>query len=154
METTLGKRIHRWIKLLKTTATPCCSLRAICLCKRLPCLCSLWPNRPNIARRAKVADLHSEMFAGIQTCFRRDMFVAVTSNVSPSSPSVMVVAQPGVKGVKFHSPLSDPGGPFSIRTFKHCNSSMSKFYENKQFTCCGGPMSGLQGPVLSLSCPS
>ena len=42
--------------------------------------------------------------------------------------------------------LSDTGGPFWIRTIKYRNLSLSKFNEDKQFTCFEGPMPVLQGP--------
>ena len=51
------------------------------------------------------------------------------------------------------SPL-DPGGPFAIRTIKYCNLSLSESNETKQFTCFGGSMRGLQGPILSSGGPS
>ena len=50
--------------------------------------------------------------------------------------------------MKLH-PLSDPWGPFSIRTIKYCNLSLSRFNDNKHCKCSEGPMLGLQGSMLS-----
>ena len=60
------------------------------------------------------------------------------------------VAKPGggVKGVKF-SPLSDPGPIFDLN-YKYYNLSLSKFNENRQFTCFEGPKSGPQESIASV----
>ena len=55
----------------------------------------------------------------------------------------------GVNGVKFH-PLSDPRVPFSNRSMKHCKLSQIAINENECFTCFGGSISSLEGPILGL----
>ena len=58
-----------------------------------------------------------------------------------------------MKGVKFPHPCYDPRDTFSIRTIKYCNLSLSTFNENKQFTCFGESIPGLQEPNLGLEGP-
>ena len=59
------------------------------------------------------------------------------------------VAQPGGEFSKAH-PLSDPGVPFSNRSMKHCKLSQITINENEFFTCFGGSISSLEGPILGL----
>ena len=55
------------------------------------CPTVLWLNHLNIALWRKVHELYSDLFTGMQTCFRRDLFIAVTSDMSPSYPPLMVI---------------------------------------------------------------
>ena len=50
-------------------------------------------------------------------------------------------------------PCYDRRDTFSIRTIKYCNLSLSTFNENKQFTCFGESIPGLQEPNLGLEGP-
>ena len=54
------------------------------------------------------------------------------------------------EGVKFHPPLSESGGPFSIETIKYCDLLLSAFIKNKEYICFEGSLPGLQGPILGL----
>ena len=67
------------------------------------------------------------------------------------------VVQPGRGGGdergEISHPCYDPRDTFSIRTIKYCNISLLTFNENKQFTCFGESIWGLQEPNLVLEGP-